>query len=233
MSREKRKTPKRPDEEDLNSFEFTPTGMNLKWTKDMITVFDGYRIHRCFDLTFIEKGIGQGELPRAFVDQWRFIRTVLHKFAAVSPKIPGVMKFYERRQLLRYASLLLLTIAVPTIVATYVFELIWLAPFSLPLAIFAFIFFVAQWTAGHWYNRKVAWTIENYWNEHPEMLREEKTALKKWTQRLIMQGKHMLRKEEEDPEKNPVKFYNKDYEGIIIKAEPNWYRKHYVVQIAV
>lgn len=233
MSKKKQKGPKRPDEQDLDSFDFSPTGMNLKWTKDMITVFDGYRIHRCFDLTFIEKAIGQGELPRSFVNQWRFIRIILHKFAAVSPTIPDVMKFYKRRQMLRYASLLLLTIAVPTIVATYVFELVWLGPFSIPFAVIAFLFFVVQWTAGHWYNRKVAWTIENYWNEHSELLRGEKLALKKWTQRLIVQAKHRLKKEDEDPEKNPVKFYNRDYEGIIVKAEPNWYRKHYVVHIAV
>ncbi|MHA2015827.1 MAG: hypothetical protein ACTSUH_08800, partial [Candidatus Thorarchaeota archaeon] len=62
--RKSRKKPQLPEEQDLDTFEFRPTGLNLKWTKDLITVFDGYRIHRCYDLTFIERAIGEGQMPR-------------------------------------------------------------------------------------------------------------------------------------------------------------------------
>ncbi|TFG14105.1 hypothetical protein EU537_04085 [Candidatus Thorarchaeota archaeon] len=233
MSKKGRSTRTKPGEQSLDEFQFTPKGINLKWTKDFITVFDGYRIHRCFDLTFIEKAIGQGALPRSFVSQWRFIRTVLHKFAAVSPKVPGVLKFYERRKFLQHTALILMTIAVPSIVATWVFSLVSIAPYTIAFTAFAFLFFVAQWTAGHYYNRKVAWIIEDYWDEHPDLLKEERQALKSWVQRLIVHARHRLRKEDEDPEEHPVKFYNDDYEGIIVKNEPNWYRKHYTVQIVV
>jgi hypothetical protein len=231
MSRRNR--PKTPADEDLESFEFSPSGLDLEWTKDMITVFDGYRIHRCFDLTFIEKAIGEGRLPRAFVDQWRFVRTVLHKFAAVGPQIPGIIKQYERRQWLRYIATFLMVAAVPTIVATYVFSLVWLAPIALPLTGIAVIFFAIQWMAGHYINLKTAKMIDEYWDENKSLLRAENSALRQWTQSLIDHAKFRLRKENQLPEKNPVKFYNADYQGIIIKAKPNWYRKHYVIQIAI
>lgn len=231
MSKRKRVEPSQ--DQDLNSFEFSPTGLDLEWTKDMITVFDGYRIHRCFDLTFIEKAIGEGRLPRTFVDQWKVIRTVLHKFAAVGPKVPGIIKLYERRQLLRYIATFLMVAAVPTIVATYVFSLVWLAPISLPLVAVAVVFFVIQWTVGHYINLKTARMIDDYWIEHKSLLRAENNALKKWTQRLIAHAKFRLRKEDQLSSKNPIKFYNDDYDGIIVKATPNWYRKHYVVNIVV
>ncbi len=233
MSERGSKKRSQPQEQTLDEFQFTPRGLDLEWTKDLITVFDAYRIHRCYDLTFIEKAIGEGEFPRSFVDQWRFIRTVLHKFAAVSPKVPGVLKYYGRRKTLQYAALVLLTFAVPAVVATWVFALVSIAIYTIAFAAFAFIFFVAQWTAGHYYNRKVAWTIENYWDEHPELLKDEKEALKQWVQRLIVNARHRLRKEDEDPEGHPVKFFNDDYDDIIVKNEPNWYRKHYTVQIVV
>jgi hypothetical protein len=233
MSKKRRSKAAKPSDESLDEFQFTPRSIDLKWTKDLITVFDGYRIHRCYDLTFIEKAIGRGELPRSFVDQWRFIRTVLHRFAAVSPKIPGVLKFYERRKLLQNSALILLTIAVPAIVATWVFSLVAIAPYTIGFAALAFLFFVGQWTAGHYYNRKVAWKIENYWDEHPDLLKEEKEALKSWVQRLIVHARHRLRKEDEDPEDHPVKFFNDDYDDIIVKNEPNWYRKNYTVQIVI
>ncbi|MFW9834311.1 MAG: hypothetical protein ACFFEK_09975 [Candidatus Thorarchaeota archaeon] len=231
MSKKRRAKPSQ--DEDLASFDFSPTGLDLEWTKDMITVFDGYRIHRCFDLTFIEKAIGEGRLPRTFVDQWRIIRTVLHKFAAVGPKVPGIIELYEKRQWLRYIATFLMVAAVPTIVATYVFSLVWLAPIALPLVGIAVVFFVVQWTVGHYINLKTAKMIDDYWEQNRGLLRTENAALKKWTQRLIAHAKFRLRKEEEKPEKNPIKFYNDDYEGIVVKATPNWYRKHYVVHIAV
>ena len=231
MSRRQR--PKTPDEQDLKSFEFTPSGLDLEWTKDMITVFDGYRIHRCFDLTFIEKAIGEGRLPRAFVEQWRFIRTVLHKFAAVGPKVPGLLHLYERRQLLRYIATFLMVAAVPSIVATYVFSWVWLAPFSLPLTGVAVVFFAIQWMAGHYINLKTAKMIDDYWENNKSLLRAEKTALRTWTQSLIEHAKYRLKKENQIPKKNPIKFYNDDYEGIVVTATPNWYRKHYVVEIAL
>ncbi|MFW9908727.1 MAG: hypothetical protein ACFFEF_09145 [Candidatus Thorarchaeota archaeon] len=233
MSKPKPRKPTTPEDQDIASFEFSPVGLDLKWTKDMITVFDGYRIHRCFDLTFIEKAIGQGELPRTFIDQWRFIRTILHRFAGVAPKIPGVLKQYERRQLLRYIATFLMVIAVPSIVATYVFSLTFIAWITLPITAIAVVFFIAQWTAGHYINLKTAKLIETYWADNPGLLRAEHLALKAWTQRLIANAKFRLRKDEALPEKNPIKFYNDDYEGIVVKATPNWYRKHFVVHIAI
>ncbi|MHA1653747.1 MAG: hypothetical protein ACTSYX_12045 [Candidatus Thorarchaeota archaeon] len=229
--RKSRKKPQLPEEQDLDTFEFRPTGLNLKWTKDLITVFDGYRIHRCYDLTFIERAIGEGQMPRSFVDQWRFIRTILHRFAAVSPKIPGVTEKYKRRQIVRFVTLVLLTIAVPLMVATFVFSITAIAPFTLALTALAIGAFMVQWLMGHYYNREIAWAIERYWQENPHLLKREKEALKKWVQRLIVHARFRIKKENELPEKNPIKFFNNDYEGIIVKAEPNWYRKHYVVQI--
>ncbi|MEM2143709.1 MAG: hypothetical protein QXS20_06395 [Candidatus Thorarchaeota archaeon] len=226
-------TADRPDSMDVDSFEFDPSSLDLEWSKDFITVFDGYRIHRCFDLTFIEKALGEGKLGKDFIRQWKFVRTVLHRFAAVSPEVPGVMTWYTRRQALRFFSLILITVTVPAVVLSWVFYQVWLIPYTITLAIIAGLTMAITWTMGHYYNRKIAWAIEHYWEDHPELLVREKMALKRWTQTTIHHARRLMRRTGADPAKNLIKFYNNDYEGIRVLNEPNLYRKHYTVQLEV
>ncbi len=89
------KSRKEPPAPDLESFEFDPAGLDMKWSKNLISVFDGYRIHRCYDLAFIEKAIGRGDVPKSFIKQWGTIRPLLHKLAAVGPKVPGSTEAHD------------------------------------------------------------------------------------------------------------------------------------------
>ncbi len=233
MSHKLKKAKKEPLRIDLDDFEFEPSGLDLKWSKNIITVLDGYRIHRCYDLTFIEKGVSEGELPKQFLRQWKIIRTVLHKFAAIGPEVPNVKKWLLRRQLIQFFSLVTFTIALPLIVLTWVLRIYDIMWFTLPFAAVGGGLVFVAWTVGAWYNRKIAWAIEHYIQENKNLLRKEKIHLKKWTQNLIWHTARIMRKEGADPEKNLIKFFNNDYNGIIVVKEPNWYRKHYTVKLKI
>ncbi|MHA2211878.1 MAG: hypothetical protein ACW992_01810, partial [Candidatus Thorarchaeota archaeon] len=92
MSR--REKPKKRDYSTiLDEFKFDPGGLDLKISRNLITVFDGYRINRTYDITFVDKAIKAGNVPKSFVRQWGVIRTMLHKLAAIGPKIPGVERW--------------------------------------------------------------------------------------------------------------------------------------------
>jgi hypothetical protein len=228
-----KKQKKRKTIVNLDDFQFDPSTLDLKWSKNLITTFDGYRIHRCFDLTFIEKAVGQGELSRSFVNQWKVIRTVLHKFAAIGPNVPGVQKKLFRKQITSLTSMILLTFALPLMVFTWVFRIEFLQPFAFPFAIFAAFLALTAWTVSNYYNRQIAWSIVHYLDENPQLLNKEQKHLKKWVEVLIPHTARLIRKESLEFEEEPVKFYNDDYDGIIVVKEPNFYRKHYTVMLGV
>ncbi len=233
MSKGKPGSKKPPTKINLDTYEFDPSGLDLKWSKDIITVFDGYRIHRAFDLTFIENAVGEGRIGRSFVKQWKIVRTVLHRFAAISPQVPDVKKMYSRRQALRFLSLILITFAVPATVLTFFFALTDYIPYAIGFAVFAGFVMVVAWTAGHYYNLQIARAIDKYWEDNPSLLRREKLALKRWAQTTIHHTRRLMKKTDEDPDKNPIKFYNNDYESVRFANEPNWYRKHYTGYIVL
>ena len=215
----------------LDEFKFTPANLDLRFSKNLLTVLDGYRIQRTYDLGFIDKKIGEGDLPRSFVQQWGTMRKVLTKLAAIGPKVPGVESSLNRKQAMSFIGMASLTIAVPILLLTFVFQLGWLAPIGIPLALIAVGMMLISWLTSAWYNRKVAWLIHDYVEANQALVSNERRHLKKWVQILIQHISSLLRKSGETPEKNLVKFFNNDYNGIEVLKQPGGLRKHYVVRI--
>lgn len=217
----------------LDEFQFDPSSLDLKWSKNLLTVFDGYRIHRCYDLTFIEKAVGEGVLSKSFINQWRVIRTVLHKFAAVGPNVPRVEKMLSRKQVVSFTALIIITLALPITILGWVFRIEFLQPFIFPFALFVLLLAFTSWTISNYYNNRVAWAIVNYLDENPQLLEREKKHLKQWVQTLIWHSARQIRKESLAFENERVKFFNDDYEGITVLKSPKRFRKHYVVLFGV
>jgi hypothetical protein len=215
----------------LDDFEFDPSELDLKQSKNLITVMDGYRIQRTYDLGFIDKGINKGELPKSFIRQWGTIRTVLHKLAAIGPKVPGVESWLNRKQYFSFISLAALTIVAPLLLLTWVFQWEALQVFSVPLAVVAVALMLLNWFMSSWYNRKVAWAIHYYVEDNPNLVSKERDLLKKWVQILIHHTARIMRRGGYDPDKNLVKFFNNDYVGVEMLKEPAGIRKHYVMKI--
>lgn len=229
MSRKSKKW-KRPDSETLEDLEFNPSGLDLKWSKNLTTTIDAYRIYRCHDLGSIERAIGQGEMPRSFVKQWRMIRSVLHRFAAVTPKISGIEKMMRRRQIIQFTALILLTLGAPAIVLTWALKLDHIAWFTYPFGFFSAGLFAVTALITAWYNREIAWTIYHYIEDNPDLLKSEKALLHEWAQKLIRYTARLIRKDTLDLDKNLLKLYNNDYDGVAFIKEPSRLRKHYVAR---
>jgi hypothetical protein len=229
MSRKSKKW-KQPASENLEDVEFNPSGLDLKWSKNLTTTIDAYRIYRCYDLGSIERAIGKGEMPRSFVRQWRMIRSVLHRFAAVTPKIPNIEKMMMRRQILQFSALILVTIGVPAIVLTFILRLDDIAWFTYPLGFFAGAMFAVTALITAAYNRKIAWTIFHYIEDNPDLLKTEKERLHEWSQKLIRYTGRLVRKDGLDLNKNLLKLYSNDYDGVTFIKEPSRFRKHYVAR---
>ncbi|RDE17241.1 MAG: hypothetical protein C4K49_03490 [Candidatus Thorarchaeota archaeon] len=230
MSKRPRKE-KVSSETDLESFELDPSELNLKWSRNLITVFDAYRIHRCYDLTFIERAVGKGDVPRTFIRQWPTVRLVLHKFASVGPDLPGVQMYMVRRQRIQFTFLVLLTFALPLVIIPWVFRIPNLEWFTTPFLLVTVAALLVSVFAQGWYNRKVSWVIFYYIENNPDLLAKEREYLKKWVQLLIWHTSRLIRKSELKPEKQLVKFYNDDYDGIIVLKEPKGLRKHYEIKL--
>jgi hypothetical protein len=228
MSRSKRSKRK---SQSLDDFKFDPNELDLKFSKSLLTVMDGYRINRTYDLGFVDKKMNKGELPQTFTKQWGTIRGVLHKLAAIGPKVPGVEESLNRKQYMSFLSLATLTIVVPILMIAWVFQVGFLTPWAIPLAFIAVGLVMINFLVGGWYNRKVAWLIHDYLEADPSLTRNEYLILKKWCQTLIQYIARTMRKGGIDPERNLIKFFNVDYTGIIVLKEPSGFRKHYVVQI--
>jgi hypothetical protein len=224
---------KRASTTPLDEFKFTPANLDLRFSKNLLTVLDGYRIQRTYDLGFIDKKISEGDMPRSFVQQWGTMRKALTKLAAIGPKVPGVESSLNRRQTMSFIGMASLTIAVPILLLTYVFQLGWLAPIGLPLALIAVGLMLVSWLSSGWYNRKVAWLIHEYVEENQHLVSNERRHLKKWVQILIQHISSLMRKNSEDPDKNLIKFFNDDYTGIEIQKVPGGLRKNYVVRILI
>ncbi|MHA2024590.1 MAG: hypothetical protein ACW98U_01720 [Candidatus Thorarchaeota archaeon] len=222
--RDKRKTK-------LEGFQFDPSDLDLKFTKSLMTVFDGYRINRCYDLGWVDKRINEGKAPQSFTRQWGTLRAVLHRLAAIGPKVEGVEKMLNTKQYFSFASMAVITIVVPLILLTWVFQLEILQNWAIPLALLAVGMMMVNFLVGGWYNRKVAWAIHDYIEAHPALVSRERTHLQKWVQLLINHAARLMRKAGEDPEKNLIKFFTVDYTGIIVDNEPGGFRKHYTVII--
>ncbi|MHA1588708.1 MAG: hypothetical protein ACTSV9_08050 [Candidatus Thorarchaeota archaeon] len=221
---------KQPASDNLEDVEFNPSGLDLKWSKNLTTTIDAYRIYRCYDLGSIERAIGKGKMPRSFVKQWRMIRSVLHRFAAVTPKIPSIEKMMMRRQILQFSALILVTIGVPAIVLTFILRLDDIAWFTYPLGFFAGAMFAVTALITAAYNRKIAWTIFHYIEDHPDLLKAEKARLHEWSQKLIRYTGRLVRKDGLDLDKNLLKLYSNDYDGVTFIKEPSRFRKHYVAR---
>ncbi|MBY8996628.1 MAG: hypothetical protein KGD60_02765 [Candidatus Thorarchaeota archaeon] len=215
----------------LEDFKFDPSELDLDLTQTLISIFDGYRIYRCFDLTFMERRAAKGKAPREFLMQWATLRGVLHKFAAIGPRVPGVEKWMAQRQVIAFISLALLTISAPLLVFGLIFRLEWVYVVSIPLALTAIGAIFLSVLTNAWFNRKVAWAIFDYTENTRGLLAEEKELLHTWTQALIYHAARVMRKEEIKSEKKPQKIYTDEYRGIEIIQEPKGLRKHYVVRI--
>jgi len=215
----------------LDQFKLDPSELDLKLTRSLITVIDGYRIYRCFDLTFVGKRQQKGELPLGFIKQWTTMRAVLHKFAGVGPNVEGVEKWLRQRQILAFAALALLTISAPVLVFGWIFRIEWIVAINIPLALIAAGSVFTSAITNAWYNRKVAWAIHDYTENHPELLKYEKGLLFDWVQALIYYAARKMRIEDINPDKKLTKVYNEDYKGIEIVKEPGGLRKHYIMKI--
>ncbi len=215
----------------IDEFKFDPNGLNMKFSKNLITVFDGYRINRTYDLTFVDKAINKGDVTETFIKQWGTIRSVLHRLAAIGPKVEGVEENLNKKQYMAFLSIAFITIAVPILLLTWVFQIDILTPFAIPLALIAVALVMINFLVGAIYNRRVAWAIYNYLEANPSLTARENALLKTWVQILIHYVARTMRKSGEDPEKNLVKFFNDDYTGIEVQKVPSGFRKHYVVKI--
>ncbi|OLS31769.1 MAG: hypothetical protein ThorAB25_00710 [Candidatus Thorarchaeota archaeon AB_25] len=215
----------------LEGFKFDPSGLDLKFSKNLTTVFDGYRINRTYDLTFVDKAMNKGDLPQSFIKQWGTVRAVLHKLAAIGPKVPEVEPALNKKQYMSFLSIAFITIAVPILLITWVFQVAFLTPFAIPLALGAVALVMINFLVGAWFNRKVAWLIHDYLEANPDLTTRENVVLQNWVQTLINYIARTMRKSGIDPEKNLVKFFNEDYTGIEVVKIPSGFRKHYVVKI--
>ena len=215
----------------LQDFKFDPTGLSLKFSRSLISVFDGYRINRTYDLRFVDKAMNKGDLPQSFTKQWGTIRGVLHRLAAIGPKVPGVESTLNKKQYMSFLSIAILTIVVPILMITWVFQVAFLTPYAIPLALIAVALVMINYLVSAWFNRKVAWAIFEYLESKPSLTKRENVILQKWVQILIHYIMRMMRKDGLDAEKNLVKFFNVDYTGIIVQKEPSTFRKHYVVHL--
>lgn len=229
MSHRSKRTKGKPTS--LEDFKFDPTGLNLKFSKNLITVLDGYRINRTYDLTFVDKAMNKGDLPQSFIKQWGTMKSVLHKLAAIGPKVPEVETALNKKQYMSFLSIAFLTIAVPILLITWIFQVAFLSPFALPLALIAIALVMINFLSGAWFNRKVAWLIYNYLEANPSLTARENVILHGWAQTLIHYVARTMRKSGDDPERNFIKFFNDDYTGIQVQKEPSNFRKHYVVKI--
>lgn len=215
----------------IDGFKFDPNGLDLKFSKNLTTVMDGYRINRTYDLGFVDKAMNKGDLPQSFTKQWGTIRGVLHKLAAVGPKVPGVESSLNKKQYMSFISMATLTLVVPVLMIAWVFQVAFLTPWAIPLAFIAVALVMINFLVGGWYNRKVAWLIHDYLQENPSLTRNETLVLKEWVQILIHYIARKMRKGGMDPEQNLIKFFNVDYTGIQVLKEPSGFRKHYVIMI--
>ena len=215
----------------IDDFEFDPSELDLKQSKNLLTVLDGYRIQRTYDLRFVDKAINKGDMPKSFIRQWGTIRALLHKLAAIGPKVPGVESWLNRKQYFAFLSLAVLTIAAPVLLLTWVFRLEMLQDIAMPLALVAVALMLINFLLSSWYNRKVAWAIHYYLEDNPNLVAKERAVLKKWVQSLIHHTARVMRQSGLDPDKNLVKFFNDDYVGIEVLKEPAGIRKNYVVKI--
>ena len=215
----------------MEDFKFDPTGLSLKFSKSLISVFDGYRINRTYDLRFVDKAMNKGELPQNFTKQWGTIRAVLHRLAAIGPKVPGVESTLNKKQYMSFLSIAMLTIVVPILMITWVFQVAFLTPYAIPLALLAVALVMINYLVSAWFNRKVAWAIFEYLESNPSLTKRESVILQKWVQVLIGYVSRMMRKDGVDREKNLIKFFNVDYAAIDVQKEPSKFRKHYVVII--
>jgi hypothetical protein len=230
MSRKARRK-KGDSSKSLEGFTFDPSELDLKMSRNLITVMDGYRINRTYDTTFVDKAINEGKVARSFVTQWGTIRSVLHKLAAIGPKVPNVEKWMNQRQTMSFISMALLTITVPLLLLTWVFQIVWIAPYATPLAVVALALVMISWLTSAWFNRKIAWAIHDFLEANPETVAKERSVLKEWVQKLVHHTARIMRKGALDSAKHLVKFFNHDYSGITVLKEPGGFRKHYVVQI--
>ncbi|MFW9944662.1 MAG: hypothetical protein ACFFB7_06660 [Candidatus Sifarchaeia archaeon] len=217
----------------LDEFKFNPSRLDLRFSKNLLTVLDGYRINRTYDLGFIDKKLKEGELPRVFVQQWGTIRSILHKLAAIGPKVPGVESALNRRQTISFIAMASLSVAVVILLVTYAFQLPFLTTYGIPIAVIAIVLMLTSWITSAWYYRKVAWAIHHYIEENQGLVSNERRHLKKWVQTLIQHIASLMRKSGEEPEKNLIKFFNHDYTGIEVLKAPGGFRKHYVVIIRI
>lgn len=223
---------KEPVITNLDNFEFDPAGLDIRWSKNIISVLDGYRIHRCYDITFIEKAIGRGDLPKSFTKQWGTIRPVLHKFAAVGPNVPLVESYMKRRQSIQLLSLVMMTVALPLVAFAWIFRVQDLTWLTTPFTFLTLGILMVAFLASGWYNRKVAWAIYHHIEENGAKFENDRRHLKKWVQTTVFYTSRLLRKEEKmKPKKRQVKFWNNDYEGVKLVKEPNWFRKNYVLEL--
>jgi len=215
----------------MSEFKFDPSEFDLKLTRSLISVIDGYRIYRCFDLSFIVKRQKKGELPRGFIKQWPTMRSILHKFAAVGPNAPGVESWLKQRQIIAFAALALLTISAPLLVFGWIFRIEWIVAINIPLALIAVgsVFLSALTNA--WYNRKVAWAIFEYTDNNTTLLEKEHEMIFNWVQALVYHAARTMRKDGTDSNKKLTKFFNNDFKGVEVVKEPGGFRKHYIMKI--
>jgi hypothetical protein len=175
--------------------------------------------------------MNKGDLTQNFTKQWGTIRAVLHRLAAIGPKVPGVETTLNRKQYMSFLSIAMLTIVVPILMVTWVFQVAFLTPYAVPLAIIAVALVMINYLVSAWFNRKVAWAIFDYLEANPGLTKRENVILQKWVQVLIGYVARMMRKDGLDRERNLIKFFNVDYAGIDVQKEPSRFRKHYVVII--
>jgi len=74
------------------------------------------------------------------------------------------------------------------------------------------------------YNRKIAWTIFHYIEDNPDLLKTEKERLHEWSQKLIRYTGRLVRKDGLDLNKNLLKLYSNDYDGVTFIKEPSRFR---------
>ena len=199
--------------------------------KSVISLLDGYRIHRFADTKRVEKDIFDQKLGARFAKDWKEISRILEKMARFPLSLPRIRKLIKReiivdllRKYFTVAALILIFIFFSARFSLGGFEILYV--YVLMFSVFALTTLL---TLKQYYIRKIALAIKEHFEENPEKFSAIRLRLKKTTQKLIYGLCDLIRKSNRNPEDHSFTLDNIDYKGITVIKTPGRLRKYYIV----
>ncbi len=200
----------------------------------LISLLDAYRILRFEDFRWIDKTVNEKKLDPLFTkNDWKPVRKVLWKMATVPRDIMYVKTLQKIRSIVLFVGqtiffgfFVILILSILGIPQMAIF-----APYTLYLGIAAISSFLVTIVARPLIDGKISFTINKFYEEHPQRYEKHRAALKSFTQKQIDKFRSWAMSNPEDLEKNEMKLYNVDYSGIRIVKPVRRFRKFYVVKL--